>query len=100
MATITMQINTGQGTVTRNRTVSGAHLVRMLTAYKGLLGQVPSGPADPETGIVPMRDMTDEECILAWADGLMAGTKANVLRWERDQAAVTASNAITEITLT
>ncbi len=97
MATITMQINTGQGTVTRNRTVSGAHLVRMLTAYKGLLGQVPVDPQLPDGA---KRDMTDEECILAWADGTLAGTKANVLRWERDQAAVTASNAITEITLT
>jgi hypothetical protein len=93
MATITMQINTGQGTVTRNRTVSGPHLVRMLTAYKGLLGQVSDGAGG-------FRDMTDEECILAWADGLMAGTKANVLRWERDQAAITAESGITEIILT
>jgi hypothetical protein len=93
MATITMSINTGQGTVTRNRTVTGPHLVRMLTAYKGLLGQV-------SDGVGGFRDMTDEECILAWADGTLAGTKANVLRWERDQAAATASNAVTEITLT
>lgn len=96
MATITIQINTGQGTVTRSKTVSGAHLTRMLAAYKALLGKVQDSPGPPPT----FRDMTDEECILAWADGIFAGTKANVLRQEKDVAAVAASNGVTEITLT
>lgn len=93
MATMTIQVNTGQGTVTRNRTVSGAHLLRFIAAYKTLLGQVSDGAGG-------LRDMTDEETILAWADGLLAGTKANVLRVEKDAAATTAANAQTEITLT
>lgn len=100
MATITIQINTGQGTVGRTKTISGPHLVRFLSAYRGLLGQIPAGPANPDTGVVPMRDMTDEETILTWADGLLAGSKANVLRYEQTVAAQAASSGVTEVVLT
>jgi hypothetical protein len=44
--------------------------------------------------------MTDDECVLAWADGLLAGTKANVLRQEQTAASTTASAAVTEISYT
>jgi hypothetical protein len=49
---------------------------------------------------ITYRDMTDDECVLAWADGLLAGTKANVLRQEQTEAATTASVAVTEIEYT
>ena len=39
------------------------------------------------------RDMTDDETVLAWADGLLAGTKQNILSHEKVAAAATASAA-------
>jgi hypothetical protein len=93
MATITIQIVAGGVTTGRTKTVSGPHLLRFLAAYKALLGQVPDGAGG-------LRDMTDEECVLAWADGLLAGTRSNVLRQEQTVAAKTASDTQTEIDLT
>jgi hypothetical protein len=97
MATITIQIVASGNTVGRTKTVSGPHLVRFLAAYKALLGQV---PVDPQVPNGAKRDMTDDECVLAWADGLLAGTKANVLRQEQTAAASTATQAVTEIAYT
>ena len=96
MATVTIQIVASGNTVGRTKAVSGADLVRFLAAYKTLLGKVVDSQGPPIT----YRDMTDDETVLAWADGLLAGTKANVKRAEQDAAAKTASNAITEIALT
>jgi hypothetical protein len=93
MATITIQIVASGNTVGRTKTVSGPHLLRFLAAYKALLGQVSDGNGG-------LRDMTDDECVLAWADGLLAGTKSNVLRQEQTEAAATASEAVTEIAYT
>ena len=100
MATITIQINAGAQTYTHTKTVTGPHLVRFLAAYRTLLGQVPTGE-QPEPGQpIPMRDMTDEETAAAWANGIFAGTKANIKRVEQTAASTTASAAVTEITLT
>ncbi len=96
MATVTIQIVAAGNTVGRTKTVSGPDLVRFLAAYKTLLGKVVDSQGPPIT----YRDMTDDECVLAWADGLLAGTKANVLRVEKDAAAKTASDAQTEIAFT
>ena len=96
MATITIQIVASGNTVGRTKTVSGPHLIRFLDAYKALLGQVVDSQGPPVT----YRDMTDDECVLAWADGLLAGTKANVLRQEQTEAASTATQAVTEIAYT
>jgi hypothetical protein len=93
MATITIQIVAGGVTTGRTKTVSGPHLIRFLAAYKALLGQVSDGSGG-------LRDMTDDECVLAWADGLLAGTKANVLRQEQTEAASAASEAVEEIAYT
>ena len=70
--------------------------MRFLAAYKRILGQVVDSPGPPVT----YRDMTDDETVLAWADGLLAGTKANVKRGEQTVASATAAAAITEIALT
>jgi hypothetical protein len=96
MATITIQIVASGNTVGRTKTVSGPHLIRFLAAYKALLGQVVDSQGPPVT----YRDMTDDECVLAWADGLLAGTKANVLRQEQTVAAKAAGDGITEIAYT
>ncbi len=96
MATITIQIVASGNTVGRTKTVSGPHLIRFLNAYKALLGQVVDSQGPPVT----YRDMTDDECVLAWADGVLAGTKANVLRQEQAVAASAASVAVTEIAYT
>jgi hypothetical protein len=96
MATITIQIVASGNTVGRTKTVSGPHLIRFLDAYKALLGQVVDSQGPPVT----YRDMTDDECVLAWADGLLAGTKANVLRQEQTEAASAASEAVEEIAYT
>lgn len=82
MPTITISVTAGQ-TVGRTKTISGAHLTRMLNAYRTLLG--------PE--------LTDEEVILAWADGLLAGTRANVRSVENEVAARAAQEAQTDIVL-
>jgi hypothetical protein len=80
VATITIQVSTGTGNVTRTRTVSGAHLTRMIAAYKGILGP----------------NLTDEESLLAWADKVLSDTKADVLHYERNATAA----GVSEITLT
>lgn len=82
MPTITISVMAGQ-TVGRTKTISGAHLTRMLNAYRTLLG--------PE--------LTDEEVILAWADGLLAGTKANVRSVENQIASKNAFDLQTDIDL-
>jgi hypothetical protein len=97
MATMTIQIVASGNTVGRTKTVSGPHLIRFLAAYKALLGQV---PVDPQVPNGAKRDMTDDETVLAWADGLLAGTKSNVLRQEQTAAASTATQAVTEISYT
>ena len=92
MATITIQVVASGNTVGRTKTISGPHLVRFIAAYKAILGQVDNGSGG-------FRDMTDDETVLAWADGLLAGTKQNILSHEKVAAAATASAAVTDITL-
>jgi len=93
MGTMTITIDTGSDTYTHSRTVSGASLTRLATAYKGLLGRVDDGAGGE-------RDMTDTEVMEAFANGFFDGTKANVLRYEQSEAGKTASDGITEISMT
>jgi len=76
MPTITLSVVAGQ-TVTRNRTISGAHLTRMVAACKQIFGP----------------QMTDEEAILAWADNLLLITRHQV-RQAEDTAAIAAQTDI------
>lgn len=93
MATVTIQITAAGNTVGPVKTISAAHLLRFLAAYKFILGKVPDGGGG-------LRDMTDDECVIAWANGLLNGTKANVLNAEKTIAAKTATDTQTEITFT
>lgn len=82
------------------KTLSQADLDRFSAAYKLIYGQVPAGPADPVTGIVPMRDMTNTEVFNAWCAGIYQGTVNNIKSQEQTTAAQTASTAVQTITLT
>ncbi len=93
MASVTISITAAGNTVGRTKTISAAHLLRFLAAYKHILGQVSDGAGG-------LRDMTDDECVLAWADSYLNGTKANVLRDEQGAASKTAIDAQTEIAFT
>ncbi len=61
------------GPIGRRMTLADAQLAKVLAPYKISYGQVPSGPADPVTGVVPMRDMTDDEVTIKIFDGLLQG---------------------------
>lgn len=99
MPTININVVVGANTYGRSKTISGPNLTRFLAAYKTLLGQVPSGNVDAN-GAPTLRDMTDQETALAWADGIIAGTIANVKRVEQEAAASTAAAAVTDVSLT
>ena len=73
MGSITFQVigDGSVGTKTKTFTVPDAHVNR-LVAYAVARYSVP--PATLNT----------TQALLAWAEGLMAGTKANVLRWEKE----------------
>lgn len=85
MATISIEVVAGAQTFTHTRTVSAAHLTRLVSAYRALLN---------------MPSATDEEVVQAWAQGIFSGTVANVKRSEKDVAAASASDAISDIILT
>ncbi len=93
MATISITV----ASFTASKTISGADALRLLAAYRTLYGQVPSGPADPVTHIVPMRDMTDQECFDKFAAGMLAGIVDNVKKAEQQVQVIT---PIVPITLT
>lgn len=85
MATITIQVNTGVGTVTRTKTVTGAHLLRLIAVYKVLLN-LPSA--------------TDDQVLTAWADYVFADVRLRVLEAEQSTARQTANSGIAEIAMT
>lgn len=77
--------------------VSNANFARLLAWAKTAYGQVPSGPADPVTGIVPMRDRTNAEAISAWLIGFWQGTRDNIANTERATAASAATTGVVAI---
>lgn len=99
MATMTFTVVAG-ATFTKTFTVTAAQAARLLAEYGKLYGQVPSGPPDPQTGIVPMRDRTTAEIADALFVGLMNGILANVRNSEQATASKTAVDAVAPITPT
>lgn len=81
MATVTIQITASGNTVGRTKTVSGAHLIRLLAAMRTLTGN--SG-------------LSDDDAVLAWADWAVARTREMVKGIEGS----TAASSVTEIDLT
>lgn len=82
--TITLTIQTAGGTFTNAFVISDANIARFLAAYKSTsCGPIPSGLADPITGVVPTRARTNTEVAACWASAIIAGTIANVQATER-----------------
>lgn len=77
--------------------ITTANLGRVAAMLKVRYGQVPSGPADPVTGIVPMRDRTNAEAYQASFAGYMQGLKDAVKADEGAAAADTAVKAVAAI---
>jgi hypothetical protein len=88
MATISIQL----GPETRSKTISAAHLIRFVEAYRAIYGQISDGQGG-------MRDRTDAEVATAIAEGLFNGWKAAVLSHEKEVAAAAAAATQTELTL-
>lgn len=95
--TITITNDAAAQVGTMSFPVTNANFVRLLAWAKTSYGQVPSGPADPITGIVPMRDRTNAEAISAWLTGFWQGTRDNIANSERAAAADTAAKAVAAI---
>ena len=95
---ITITNDAGATLGSRTYAVSTAHLLRLVAVMKARYGQVPSGPADPVTGIVPMRDRTNVEVVTAWLNGFIQGTIDAVWADEKAAASDTATATITPIT--
>jgi hypothetical protein len=88
MATISIQL----GPETRSKTISAAHLVRFVNAYRAIYGQVSNGAGG-------MRDRTDAEVATAICEGIFKGWQAAVLSHEKDVAARAAATGVADITL-
>lgn len=86
MATITISVNTGQGTMTRAKTVTGAHLVRAIAAMRVFLNR-------------PAQD-TDTQVLEAWADSVFQRTKERVRDVELVVAEAASKASVTDIELT
>jgi hypothetical protein len=87
----------GSGNRGRKGTINDTAMSAVLAAYKSAYGQIPSGPPDSQTGIVPMRDMTDDEVTDKLFDGLIQGLADQANADVKIKAAKTATDAITPI---
>lgn len=94
---ITVTNDAGAVVGTKTYTITTAHILRIANVMKSRYGQVPSGPADPVTGVVPMRDRTNAEALLAWIGGFMQGTIDAVAGDEKAAAADGATKAVAPI---
>lgn len=86
MATIKIEIVAGAQTYTRQKTVSAAHLTRLIAAERVLLNM---------TGAE-----TDAQVAAAWADAVFEGTRQAVLGVERGTVRDIAESGVTPIELT
>lgn len=93
MATLVISITAQSTTVGRTKTVSGPDLIRFLNAYRTILGQVSNGAGG-------MRDRTDDEVILGWADATIAKAKSQTRAVENTAAIKAAIAAQTDIAFT
>lgn len=96
MATFVFKLNGFAPISPRGRkyTMPDAAVARIITAYKAVSPQVPSGPADPVTGIIPSRVMTDAEVVDAMFDGLMTGVINNSHSYAKETVAQIARDAV------
>lgn len=94
---ITVTNDAGAVVGTKTYAITTAHIGRIVNVMKSRYGQVASGPADPMTGIVPMRDRTNAEALLAWIGGFMQGTIDAVAGDEKAAAADGATKAVVPI---
>jgi hypothetical protein len=88
----------GRGVVIR-RTVSEQDSARVIQA----MARVYSDrfyDEDPETGLRTPREPTIADVVGAWFDGIIEGSKAQVLAVEQEQAAQAARAAVQPITVT
>lgn len=94
---ITVTNDAGAVVGTKTYAITTAHILRIANVMKSRYGQVPSGPPDPVTGIIPMRDRTNTEALLAWIGGFMQGTIDAVAGDEKATAAEGATKAVAPI---
>lgn len=94
---ITVTNDAGAVVGTKTYAITTPHILRIVAVMKSRYGQVPSGPADPVTGIIPMRDRTNAEALLAWIGGFMQGTIDAVAGDEKAAAADGATKAVAPI---
>lgn len=95
--TVTITNDAGAQVGTKSLAITNANFARLLAWAKTSYGQVPSGPADPVTGIVPMRDRTNAEAIDAWLTGFWQGTRDNIANTEKAAAIETAAKGVATI---
>lgn len=93
MAKLTWQITTSVGTVTQDGPdLSDAQMQRFLDwlwyAYPQL---------DVDGNPLNRTNANQAQAFRDWADTAYQGTKANVLRWEKQEAAQAAAEAVTDI---
>lgn len=79
MATVTIEVVAGVDTMTRQRTVTGAHLVRFVDALRRMNSYAP--------------EVTDLEVLEFWADSVFRDAKEIT----RNQEQTAASAAVTDI---
>ncbi len=85
MATLTLSLTSGPVTGSKNYTLSDADVTRWLNALKTLDGA---------------GSLTNAQLLSKWADNVVQSVKSFVKHVERDAAAASASNAITDIGVT
>jgi len=91
--TLTIQLS-GAGALNRTatRTITNAHLTRLVAAY------APACKAQNLVGVPPVpTDCTNAQIFDYWAGGIFQGTINNVLNAEQGAAATTAAGAVTPI---
>lgn len=84
MATITISVQTSQGTVSTSRTISASDLTRVIDVYRGILN---------------MPTNTDAEVLAAWEVSMLQGIRATVLSILKMNAATSAEAGVPDIVI-
>lgn len=92
MAGFTFTVSTVAGDVSKTFTFSDANLDRFVAFALDAYPQLDEN-GDP----LPVTNAVKAAAVRDWIDGVMAGTKSNVLRYEQSAAAKAASEAVEEI---
>jgi hypothetical protein len=88
MSTIAFQVTSGLGNLTRSKTVTDAHLVRLVAAYQAEANSAINGTA------------TNAQVITYILDQTVVGWIAKVKAYEAQQATATAVAGVTPIAMT